>query len=114
MKFTNSQDSKLLYWYADINSPSRTQIIDTQKETSHMHRDLSREKQLLKTPSYLYCINEIREMNTYALSSLSTTYKCIVYPFAWLTNSSGHLANFQALQAPISLCCLLRKLVSTI
>ncbi len=57
MKFTKSQDLKLVYWYMEVNLPSRAQIIDMQKETSHMHKDLSRGKQLLKTPSYMYCIN---------------------------------------------------------
>jgi len=85
-----------------------------QKETSHLDKDLSRRKQLLKTPSYLYCINQGIEMNTYACSSLSTTCKCIVYLFAWLDDSGKLLANFQALQALISLCCSLSKLAPII
>ena len=60
MKFT--QDLKLLYLFAEVDSPSRTQTIDMQNETSHMHIYLSRGKQLLKTPYYLYCINQRIEM----------------------------------------------------
>jgi len=62
MTFTKSQDLKLLYWYVEVNSPSRTKIIEMKKETSHMHTYLSGGKQLLKTPSYLYCINKRIEM----------------------------------------------------
>ena len=62
MKFSKSQDLKLLYWSTEVNSPSKTKIIDMQKEKSHMHKDLSRGKQLLKTHSYLYCINQRIEM----------------------------------------------------
>jgi len=76
MKFTKSQYLKLLYCSTEDKSQSRTQIIDMQKETSQMHIDLSRAKKLLKIPSYLYSINQRKEMNTYAYKSLSTTYKC--------------------------------------
>ena len=54
MKFTTSQDLKLLYSFAKVNSPSKTRIIDMQKETSHIHRYLYRGKKLLKTPYYIY------------------------------------------------------------
>lgn len=66
MKFTKARELKLLYCFADINSQSRTQITDMNKETSNMHIDLSRGNKLLKTPSYMYFINQRIEMNTYA------------------------------------------------
>jgi len=79
------------------------------QDLSCMHRDLSRGKKLLKTPSYLYFISQ-RINNKYnAFSILSTTYNCIVYPSTQLTDSSQYLSNFQALQAPISFRCSLRN-----
>jgi len=44
-----------------------------------MHKDLSRGTQLLKTPYYLYCINQRMEKKYNAFSNLSTPCKCMVY-----------------------------------
>lgn len=41
-----------------------------QNEISHMHKDLSRKKQLLKTPYYLYCINQRTKMKYICLLKL--------------------------------------------
>ena len=88
MKFTKSQDYKLLYWSAKSNSRSRTHNINMQKETSHMHIYLSGGKKLLKTPYYMYCINQRIEMKYNVFSNLITTYKCLVYLSAWLTKTN--------------------------
>jgi len=94
MKFGKSQDLKLLYQFAEVNSPSKTRTIDMQKETSYIHRDLSRGKKLHKTPYYMYCINQRIEKKYNAFSSLSTPYKCIVYPSTYLTKPGPTLAQF--------------------
>ena len=105
MKFSKSQDLKLLYWSTEFNSPSKKIIIDMEKEPSHMRTNLSRGKQLFKTPYYMYCINQRIENKYNAFSTLATPYKCIVYPSTWLTKPDQQLANFKPSQAPISLCC---------
>ena len=85
MKFTKSQDLKLLYSSAEVNSPSKTRIIDMQKGTSHIHKVLSKGKQLIKTPYYLYCINQriamkyicfLKRKHNLQLYSLSL---CLIY-----------------------------------
>ncbi len=75
MKFAKSLDLKLLYQFAKVNSPSRTIIIDMQKETSHMHRELSMGNKLLKTPYYLYYINMRIEMEYICLLKPEHTLK---------------------------------------
>jgi len=87
---------KLLYWSAEVNSPSKTRTIDMQKETSHIHKDLSRGKKLLKNPYYMYCINQRIEKKYNACSSLSTLCKCINYLSTWLTDLGLTLSQFQA------------------
>ena len=82
-----------------------------QKETPHMHKYLSRGKQLLKTPYYMYCIYQRIEKKYNAFSSLSNLCKCIVYPSTSLTDSDQYLANFSAYKYPNSLCCSLGKLL---
>jgi len=44
-----------------------------QNETAHMHKDLSRGKQMLKTPSYLYFINHRIEKKYILLLKLEHT-----------------------------------------
>lgn len=79
MESTKSQDLKLLYSLAEFNSPSKTKIIEMQNETSHIHKHLSRGNKLLKTPYYLYCINQRIENKYISFSSMSTPYNFIDY-----------------------------------
>ena len=95
MKFTKSQDFKLLYLYVEVNSASKTRIINMQKETSHIHKYLSKGKQLLKTPYYLYCINKRIEKKYTTCSSLSIPCTSIDYLSAWLTEPDPTLSQFQ-------------------
>lgn len=67
-----------------------------EKETSHMKKYLSRGKQLLKTPYYLYCVDQTIEKKYNAFSCLSMPCQCIVYPSSWLNEPSPTLSQFQA------------------
>ena len=81
---------------------------------AHIHIYLSKGKKLLKTPSYLYCINQIIEMNTYAFSNLSRPYTSIIYLTTSLTNTSQYLANFSCLPSSHIIALLPWELTPTI
>lgn len=58
MKFTKIQHSNIFCYSMEFNSQSRTKIINMKEEFLRMHIDLSRGMKLMKTNSYLYCINQ--------------------------------------------------------
>jgi len=90
MKFTKSQELRLLYSSAEFNSRYKTRIIDMQKETSHIHKDLSRGNFVAQNSFlYVYCTKSENREEIQCLFNLNNLCTSIIY----LTTSQDDSAN---------------------